>query len=106
MAIQTSILAVPRHQRLGAKYAQIRSYTAAHEEFVNQHASYFSIARCVVCGCGPAARFLPPRSRDHIQFLIYRSISEFNARSPTKPPLVVVQSRAGATLCRSAAFRL
>ena len=49
-----SIPAFPRrteqeHQRLGAKYEQTRSYTAAREEVVNQHAARLTQLSCLPC---------------------------------------------------------
>ncbi len=111
-----SILAFPRrteqeHWRLGAKYAQIRSYTAAREKVatlsINTRLDLHSspvfpslFLHSPLCG---RSCFLPPRSRAHIQFLIYRSnqhlfLSYLSSMPvpPTKPPLVFVQSRPGA----------
>ena len=81
--ISSLVLAFPRrteqeHRRLGAKYAQIRSYTA-REKFVRQHATrftqlsrlpYFSIVRCVVVdpmhNLILGTCLLPPRSCAYI----------------------------------------
>src|SRR5258706_14332032 len=86
IGMSTSILAVPRHQLLGAKYAQIRSYTAAREEFVNQHASYFSIARCV--GVDPVHVSCLPDHAITYNFLSTGLYLSSMPAPPTKPPLV------------------
>ena len=50
--ISPSIPALPRrtepeHWRLGAKYAQIRSYTAAREKSLDQHATRLTQLSCL-----------------------------------------------------------
>src|SRR5258706_16284336 len=76
--LSPSILAFPRHRRLSAKYAQIRSYTAARSP-----SSLF--LHSPLCGCGPDEQFDHGLTYNFISTGLinaHSSTSEFNARSP------------------------
>ena len=88
-----SILAFPRHRWLGAKYAQIRSYTAAREPLF-LHSLRLHSPRC---GCGTRSHLINTHffhiwasSRDgthgHIEFSI---ISFGRALKPNQRPLAI-----------------